>query len=73
MKISDAQYRAAKKWNAANYDKIIITVPKGIRDLITQHCASVGISKNQFILNLMEREIPAVAREMEARRSEKEN
>jgi hypothetical protein len=73
MKISEAKYRANKKWNSANYERIPFDVPKGIRDLVNAHCAELGVSKNQFLMTLIEREIPAVAREMEARRSEKEN
>ena len=72
MKISDAQYKATKKWNAANYDKISLIVPKGIRDLVNKHCEDLGISKNKYILDLLEREIPGVAKEMEARREEME-
>lgn len=73
MKISDARYKANRKWNKANYDLIGFNVPKGIRDLIENHCTTLGVSKSQFLLSLVEREIPEVAREMEARRSEKES
>ncbi|MCR5453190.1 MAG: hypothetical protein K6F00_11240 [Lachnospiraceae bacterium] len=72
MKISEAKYKANKKWNAANYEQISLMLPKGTRDIINRHCEALGISKNQYILALLEREIPELAREMEARRSEKD-
>lgn len=67
---SKAQIRATTKWDAAHYDQVAIKLPKGIRDLVNEHCTTLGVSKNRFILELLEREIPEVAREMENRRSE---
>lgn len=69
---SKAQIKATNKWDAEHYDKILLTVPKGIRNLVNEHCATLGVSKNRFILELLEREIPEVAKEMEVRRSEQE-
>lgn len=69
---SKAQIKATNKWDGEHYDKIFLTVPKGIRNLVNEHCAALGVSKNRFILELLEREIPEVAREMEVRRSEQE-
>lgn len=72
MKVSEAQMRATTKWNTAHYDQVMIRLPKGVREMVNEHCATLGVSKNRFILELLEREIPEVAREMEVRRSEQE-
>ena len=46
---SDAQRRAVAKYNAANYDRIEIKVPKGDKEIIAQAAAAAGQSVNAFI------------------------
>ena len=46
---SDAQRRAVAKYNAANYDRIEIKVPKGEKDIISQAAAAAGQSVNAVI------------------------
>ena len=49
MAVSDAQRRATAKYNAANYDRIEIKVPKGNKEIIAQAAAAAGQSVNAFI------------------------
>ena len=46
---SDAQRKAVAKYNATNYDKILLTVKKGQREVIKAHAASMNESVNGFI------------------------
>lgn len=46
---SEAQKKAVAKYNAANYDQILLRVEKGKRAAITQHAESQGESLNAFI------------------------
>ncbi len=46
---SDAQRKAVAKYNATNYDKILLTVKKGHRDELKAHAAARGESLNGFI------------------------
>lgn len=46
---SDAQRRAVAKYNAANYDRIEIKVPKGEKEKISQAAAAAGQSVNAYI------------------------
>ena len=41
-------------WNARNYDRINLTVPKGKKDEITDHAESRGESVNGFINRAIE-------------------
>ena len=47
--VSDAKKRANARWNAANYDRLAIQIPKGERDLLKNFAASAGLSMAQFI------------------------
>lgn len=47
--VSKAQQRATAKYNAANYDRIEIKVPKGDKEKITIAAAAAGKSVNGFI------------------------
>lgn len=46
---SDAQRRAVAKYNAENYERLEIRVPKGEKDLIKAHADSMGESVNSFV------------------------
>jgi predicted HicB family RNase H-like nuclease len=47
--VSKAQQRATAKYNAANYDRIEIKVPKGDKERIAQAAADAGQSVNAYI------------------------
>ena len=46
---SEAQKKAVARYNAANYDQILLRVEKGTRATITRHAESRGESLNAFI------------------------
>ena len=54
---SDAQRRAVAKYNAANYDRIEIKVPKGDKEIIAQAAAAAGKSVNAFINEAIRKEM----------------
>lgn len=47
--ISDARRRANEKYNAKAYDKFLVRVPKGQKDEIQAHAASLGESLNGYV------------------------
>ena len=53
MAISDAQKRAVAKYNAANYDRIEIKVPKGRKADIEAHAKAKGESINGLVNTLL--------------------
>lgn len=48
-KYTEAQKQSAKKWDAANLDRISIALPKGRKDAIKAHAGNRGESVNSFI------------------------
>lgn len=44
-----ASTRAKNRYNAANYDNLRITVPKGKKEIIRQHANANGESINAFV------------------------
>ena len=48
-KYTEAQKQSAKKWDAANLDRVSIAMPKGKKDEIKAHAESKGESVNAFI------------------------
>ena len=53
MAITEAQKRAVAKYNAANYDRIEIKVPKGRKAAIEAHAKSKGESINGLVNALL--------------------
>lgn len=49
MPTSKAQQRAVNKYVANNYDRVLVTMPKGEKDRIKAHAESRGESVNGFI------------------------
>ena len=49
MAISPAQRRAVAKYNAANYDRVELRLPKGKKDVLQKHVRSRNESVNSFI------------------------
>lgn len=48
-KTTKAQQKAVQKYVKNNYDKILVTVPKGQREIIKAHAEARGESANGFI------------------------
>lgn len=48
-KYTEAQKKSAKKWDAANLDRISIAIPKGQKTEIKAHSEERGESMNAFI------------------------
>ena len=48
-KYTAAQKQSARKWDAANLDRISIAVPKGQKDTIKAHAEARGESVNGFV------------------------
>ncbi len=46
---SKAQQKAVAKYENANYDKILIRMPKGKKDIIKAHADKKGESINGFV------------------------
>ncbi len=61
-KYTEAQKRSAKKWDAANLDRISIALPKGRKEEIKAHAAAHGESVNAFIARAID---AAIARDTE--------
>lgn len=49
MTVSKAQQKAVNKYMKENYDRINLTVDKGMKDTIKAHAESMGESVNGFI------------------------
>ena len=54
-KYTEAQKRSAKKWDAANLDRVSNEKTKGKKDDIKAAAAAVGESMNQYIINAVDR------------------
>ena len=48
-KYTEAQKQSARKWDAANLDRISIAVPKGHKETIKAHAEARGESVNAFV------------------------
>ncbi len=48
-KISKAQQKAVQKYVKNNYDRVVLTLPKGKRDFIKEHAKNKNESMNGFI------------------------
>ena len=46
-----------------NYDRINLTVPKGIKEKMKQRADSLGLSVNSYILSLVSKDIPGISSE----------
>ena len=49
MTISKAQQRAVAKYDAKAYDKILLRLPKGKKEIVQTHAEAQGESVNGFI------------------------
>ena len=57
MAVSEAQKKSAKKWDAANLDRVSIAMPKGMKDTVKAAAAAGGESMNQYIIGAVEQRI----------------
>ncbi len=57
MTVSKAQKKATSKWENKKYDKILVRLPKGTKKLIKQMADYEKISLNQFIKNVIFRQL----------------
>lgn len=48
-KYTEAQKQSAKKWDAANLDRLSVALPRGSKDTIKAHARTMGESVNSFI------------------------
>jgi len=53
-KYTEAQKKSAKKWDAANLDRMSIAVPKGKKDAIKAAATAAGESMNQYIITAVD-------------------
>lgn len=60
-KVSQAHMRATKKWEDANYDKVLLRLPKGTNDRII----ATGESLNGFIKQATLDRLDAIERNKE--------
>lgn len=59
--ISKAQRQCVSRYEAANYDKILVRLPKGQRETVKAQADSAGKSLNAYLIGLIEGETPAPA------------
>lgn len=57
MAITEAQKRAVAKYNAANYDRIEVKVPKGRKQAVEAHARGRGESVNGLVNALLRGEM----------------
>jgi len=57
MAYSEAQKRASRKYNESNYDRLYITIGKGRKELIKERAQRVGMSVNEYVVNLIEKSL----------------
>ena len=55
--MSNTSAAVRNKWNAKNYDRINVTVPKGMRDMISRYAEGQGVTVNQLINTLLASEL----------------
>lgn len=53
-KYTEAQKKSAKKWDAANLDRLSVALPTGSKDKIKTHAQTTGESVNAFIRRAVE-------------------
>ena len=56
--ISKAQRQCVSRYEAANYDKILIRLPKGQRETVKAQADTAGKSLNAYLIGLIEGETP---------------
>lgn len=54
MPVSKAQQKAVDKYVRENYDRVLITMPKGQKEAIQAQAQALGLSVNAFIKSAIE-------------------
>lgn len=57
--ISKAQRQCVSRYEAANYDKILLRLPKGQRETVKAQADAAGKSLNAYLIGLIEGDDPA--------------
>lgn len=57
MAVSKAQIKATTKYESANYDKVLVRLPKGKRAEVQEHAKRSGQSLNSFIVSAVDEKI----------------
>ena len=57
MAVSKAQQKAVNKYVREKYDKLLLTMPKGRKDIIKAHAESQGESVNGFITRAIDNQM----------------
>lgn len=57
-KTTKAQQRATQKYVSANYDRVVLTMPKGYREQVRAAAQRQGESLNGFINRLLREAVP---------------
>ena len=57
MAVSKAQQKAVGKYEKENYDKVLLRLQKGSRDKIKAHAQQKGMSRNAYIVDLIEKDM----------------
>ena len=65
-KYTEAQKKSAKKWDAANLDRVSVAMPKGKKDDIKEAASAAGESMNQYIINAVDQRMERDKRESKA-------
>lgn len=53
----EKQYKRQNEYNAANYDRVTIMLPKGSKDRLKEQAQKSGKSVNAFLREIIEREL----------------
>ena len=56
--ISKAQRQCVSRYEAANYDKILVRLPKGQRETVKAQADAAGKSLNAYLIGLIEGTVP---------------
>lgn len=59
--VSKSQIKATQKYVAANYDRHVLTMPKGKKDIIKAAAAAAGESVNSYINSAIDARMAADA------------
>ena len=62
-KYTEAQKKSAKKWDAANLDRVSVAMPKGEKNNIKEAASAAGESMNQYIINAVDQRMERDKRE----------
>ena len=54
MATTKAQQKAVQKYVQNNYDRVVLTMPKGKKEAIKAAAAAAGESMNQYILSAVD-------------------